>query len=66
MQCDIKNGPSTDPSFCIHSQKNYGGHIIQTLGAADVEFTCSTLQFQVVNRNVKPLFGTQGQFQAGL
>lgn len=51
-----------DPSARInHSRRGnlvaYGRHIIQTLGAADVNFDCGLLCFQVVDRNVKPLLG---------
>lgn len=60
----------TDPSVCVkpHKKANlvvYGGHIIQTLGAADVEFTCGPLQFQVVDRNIKPLLGLRDSVKLG-
>lgn len=60
----------TDPTAHINLSKkanlvSYGGHIIQTLGAADVNFTCGLLQFQVVDRNVKPLLGLRDSVRLG-
>ncbi len=59
-----------DPTACIDLDKRanlvaYGGHIIQTLGAADVNFACGLLQFQAVDRNVKPLLGLRDSVKLG-
>ena len=59
-----------DPTAHINCSKRvnlvaYGGHIIQTLGVADMNFSCGLLQFQVVDRNVKPLLGLRESVRLG-
>lgn len=59
-----------DPSAHINPSRRanlvaYGGHIIQTLGAADVNFDCGLLRFQVVDRNVKTLLGLRDSVRLG-
>ena len=59
-----------DPTAHVNLNKRanlvaYGGHIIQTLGAADMVFSCGLLSFQVVDRNVKPLLGLRDSVGLG-
>lgn len=59
-----------DPTAHINCSKRanlvaYGGHIIQTLGVADMNFSCGLLQFQVVDRNVRPLLGLRDSVRLG-
>ncbi len=44
----------------------YGGQIIRTLGVTDVNFTCGTLQFHVVDSDCKTSIGPQRQRQTRL
>lgn len=72
-KCNVLSRASlqqTHPAAHINPGKKanivaFGGHIIQTLGAADVNFTSSLLQFQVVDRNVKPLLGLRDSVRLG-
>lgn len=59
-----------DPSAHINPSRRadlvaHGGQIIQTLGAADVNFECGLLCFQVVDRDVKSLLGLRDSVRLG-
>ncbi len=43
----------------------YGGQIIRTICVTDVNFTCGTLQFHVVDSDVKPLLGLRDSVKLG-
>ncbi|KAL2096307.1 hypothetical protein ACEWY4_008455 [Coilia grayii] len=43
----------------------YGGQVIRTMGDATVNFTCGTLQFHIVNGDMKPLLGLTDSVKLG-
>lgn len=43
----------------------YGGQIVRTLALTDLNFTCGTLKFHVVDSDVKPLLGLRDSIKLG-
>ncbi|RXN39425.1 dynein heavy chain axonemal [Labeo rohita] len=60
----IDPGAHVDHSHVVNLVA-YGGQIIQTLGVTNVNFTCGTLQFHVVDSDVKPLLGLRDSVKLG-